>query len=110
MAALRLFSAEFFFAENDLLFLSADLEGVLRLHSYDPSRTVVPCLYYAGGGANLASLTDLETEDGTRLLTLCEFHTHTQPQSITTIARRRKGDPMAAPASQIVMGTSGFRL
>jgi len=47
MAPLRLFSAEFFFAENDLVFLSADLEGVLRLHSYDPSRTVVPCFYYA---------------------------------------------------------------
>ena len=43
MAPLRLFSAEFFFAENELLFLSADLEGVVRLHSYDPSRAVVPC-------------------------------------------------------------------
>lgn len=53
MAPLRLFSAEFFFAENDLLFLSADLEGVLRLHSYDPSRTVVPCFYYIGKGADL---------------------------------------------------------
>ena len=39
MSPLRLFSAEFFFAESELLFLSADLDGVLRLHSYDPSRT-----------------------------------------------------------------------
>jgi hypothetical protein len=53
MAPLRLFSAEFFFAENDLEFLSADLEGVLRLHSYDPSRTVVSCLYYTDEGADL---------------------------------------------------------
>jgi cleavage and polyadenylation specificity factor subunit 1 len=48
MSPLRLFSAEFFFAENELLFLSADLEGVLRLHSYDPSRTAKTWFYYTG--------------------------------------------------------------